>query len=142
MKIALGCDHAGFAYKQAIKAMLTEVGHEVVDYGTDTDEPSDYPVYVRPAAEAVAQGQADRAIVLGGSGNGEAIVANKVRGIRCAVVWDERTAEWSRRHNDANCLSIGQRTVTRDTALAMVRIFLHTPFDGGRHQRRTGMIEP
>ena len=93
MKIALGSDHAGFVYKEAIKRMLVDTGHDVVDYGTDSTENCDYPLFIRPAAEAVARGEADRAIVLGGSGNGEAIVANKVRGIRCALVWDEKTAE-------------------------------------------------
>lgn len=141
MKIALGCDHAGYVYKEAIKQMLTGQGHEVVDFGTDSTDNVDYPQYVRPAAEAVARGEAERAIVLGGSGNGEAIVANKVRGIRCALVWDRKTAELARRHNDANCISIGERTVTRDLALEMVEVFLETPFDGGRHERRVKQIE-
>lgn len=141
MKIALGSDHAGFVYKQAIKQMLSEAGHEVLDFGTDSAENCDYPLFIRPAAEAVARGDAERGIVLGGSGNGEAIVANKVKGIRCALVWDEKTAELARRHNDANCISIGERTVTKDEALDMVNIFLETPFDGGRHERRVKMIE-
>lgn len=141
MKIALGCDHAGFVYKEAIKRMLIDAGHDVTDFGTDSAENCDYPLFVRPAAEAVANGQAQRAIVLGGSGNGEAIVANKVRGIRCALVWDEKTAELARRHNDANCISIGERTITRDEALHAVQVFLDTPFDGGRHERRVNMIE-
>ncbi len=141
MKIAIASDHAGFVYKEAIKQMLTDHGHTVVDFGTDSTERCDYPLFIRPAAEAVARGEAERGIVLGGSGNGEAIVANKVRGIRCALVWDEKTAELARRHNDANCISIGERTVTQDDALEMVRIFLKTPFDGGRHERRVQMIE-
>lgn len=141
MKIALGSDHAGYVYKEAIKQMLIDDGHDVIDFGTDSAENCDYPLFIRPAAEAVARGEAERGVVLGGSGNGEAIVANKVAGIRCALVWDEKTAELARRHNDANCISIGERTVTKDEALEMVRIFLRTPFDGGRHQRRVDMIE-
>lgn len=141
MKIALGCDHAGYVYKEAIKRMLVDAGHEVNDFGTSSTENVDYPRFVRPAAEAVARGEADRGIVLGGSGNGEAIVANKVPGVRCALVWDRKTAELARRHNDANCISIGERTVTRDLALEMVEVFLETPFDGGRHERRVKQIE-
>jgi len=142
MKIALGSDHAGYVYKEAIKRMLIDEGHDVADFGTNSAENCDYPAFIRPAAEAVAKGDAERGVVLGGSGNGEAIVANKVPGIRCALVWDEKTAELARRHNDANCISIGERTVTKDEALEMVRIFLSTPFDGGRHERRVKMIEP
>jgi ribose 5-phosphate isomerase B len=142
MIIALASDHAGYVYKEAIKSMLEETGHEVIDFGTDSTENVDYPQYVRPAAEAVARGEADRGIVLGGSGNGEAIVANKVPGVRCALVWDRKTAELARRHNNANCISIGERTVTRDLALEMVEVFLETPFDGGRHEARVRQIEP
>lgn len=141
MKIALGTDHAGFAYKERIKEWLTARGHEVRDFGTDREEAVDYPVYVRPAAEAVARGECERGIVLGGSGNGEAIVANKVRGVRCALCWSEETARWGRQHNDANVLALGQRTVTMEMALRMVEIFLGTEFEGGRHARRVGMIE-
>ena len=141
MKIAIGSDHAGFVYKQAIAQMLREAGHEVVDFGTDSAENCDYPDFIRPAAEAVAGGACERGIVLGGSGNGEAIVANKVRGVRCALVWDEKTAELGRRHNDANVISIGERTITSDLALKVVQIFLETPFDGGRHERRVNKIE-
>ncbi len=141
MKIAIGSDHAGFVYKQAIAQMLREAGHEVVDFGTDSAENCDYPDFIRPAAEAVADGACERGIVLGGSGNGEAIVANKVRGVRCALVWDEKTAELGRRHNDANVISIGERTITSDLALKVVQIFLETPFDGGRHERRVNKIE-
>ena len=141
MKIAIGSDHAGYVYKEAIKQMLIEAGHEVRDFGTDSSDNCDYPDYIRPAAEAVAAGACERGIVLGGSGNGEAIVANKVRGVRCALVWDEKTAELGRRHNDANVISIGERTITRDLALQVVNIFLETPFDGGRHERRVGKIE-
>jgi ribose 5-phosphate isomerase B len=139
--LALGSDHAGYQYKEAIKAWLLAQGHTVRDFGTDSDAPCDYPDFVRPVAEAVARGEFERGIVLGGSGNGEAIVANRVRGIRCGVCWDEQTAAWSRSHNDANVLSIGGRTVPQDLALRMVKIWLETPFEGGRHLRRIRKID-
>jgi ribose 5-phosphate isomerase B len=141
MKIAIGSDHAGFAYKEKIKSLLTELGHEVRDFGTNSDAPVDYPVFIKPTAEAVACGECERGIVLGGSGNGEAIVANKVHRIRCAVCWSLDTARWSREHNDANMLSIGQRTVSADRALEIVRVWLTTAFAGGRHAARVRMIE-
>lgn len=141
MKIALGSDHAGFRYKEAIKKHLIELGHEVADYGTDSEESCDYPVFVRPAAQAVAHGECDRAIVLGGSGNGEAMVANKVKGVRCALCWSLETARLGREHNDANALSIGERTISLDLALQIVDIWLTTPFEGGRHKRRVDMID-
>ena len=140
MKIALGTDHAGYEYKECIRHYLTEQGHEVEDFGTHSDEPCDYPDFVYPAAHAVAQGNCDRAIVLGGSGNGETIVANKVRGIRCAVCWNEELARLSRAHNDANVMSIGARTVSSEMALKMVAVWLRTPFDGGRHTERIRKI--
>ena len=117
MKIALASDHAGFTYKEKIKSLLIELKHEVHDFGTHSTEPVDYPAFIRPAAEAVARGEYDRAIVLGGSGNGEAIVANKVRGIRCSLCWSLETARWAREHNDANVLAIGERTISADLAL-------------------------
>src|SRR5438045_2835333 len=117
MKIAIGSDHAGFDYKEKIKTLLADLGHEARDFGTFSDAPVDYPVFIRPAAEAVARGECDRGIVLGGSGNGEAIVANKVRGIRCALCWSEETARLSRQHNDANVLSLGERMIPEDLAL-------------------------
>jgi ribose 5-phosphate isomerase B len=142
MKIALASDHAGYAYKEEIKARLTQAGHQVHDFGTRSEEPVDYPQFIRPAAEAVARGECERGIVLGGSGNGEAIVANKVPGIRCALCWNEQTAKWARLHNDANMLSIGQRTIDEATALRLVQVWLETPFEGGRHVRRIQLIEP
>jgi ribose 5-phosphate isomerase B len=142
MKIAFGSDHAGFAYKEKIKAWLGRAGFEVRDFGTDSDAPVDYPIFIRPAAEAVARGECERGIVLGGSGNGEAIVANKVRGVRCALCWNEQTAVWSRQHNDANVLALGQRTIDEATALHIVKVWLATPFEGGRHLRRIQLIEP
>ena len=136
MKIAIGSDHAGFTYKEAIIAHLKERGHSVTDFGTYSAESTDYPVFVIPAAEAVVRGEADRAIVLGGSGNGEAIAANKVKGVRCALCWSHETAELSRRHNNANVLSIGERMIPLGLALEIVDIWLKTPFDEGRHARR------
>ena len=140
--IALGTDHAGYQYKEAIKHALEAEGHTIKDFGTHSEESCDYPDYVRPAAEAVVHGDADYAIVLGGSGNGEAMVANKVKGIRCGLCWSPFTAEMTRLHNDANCLAIGARTISETQALEVVRIFLGTAFEtGGRHERRVAKIE-
>src|SRR3990170_6222449 len=111
MRIAIGSDHAGFVYKSVFIDLLRGLGHEVTDFGASSEEPVDYPDFVRPVAEAVARGEFDRGIVLGGSGNGEAIVANKVRGVRCALCWDVTTARLARQHNDANMVAIGQRVV-------------------------------
>ena len=142
MKISLGTDHAGFRYKERVKELLGQLGHEVTDFGTWSEEPVDYPLFIRPAAEAVAKGDCDRGIVFGGSGNGEAMAANKVRGVRCALCWNEETARLSRQHNDANVLSIGQRVIAEETALAIVRIWLTTAFEGGRHAKRIAQLEP
>jgi len=142
MKISLGTDHAGFHYKEKVKALLIELGHEVKDFGTFSEEPVDYPLFVRPAAEAVVKGECDRGIVFGGSGNGEAIAANKVRGVRCALCWNEETARLSRQHNDANVLSMGERVIAEETALAIVRVWLSTDFEGGRHAKRIAELEP
>ena len=136
MKISIGSDHAGFDYKQRLVDYLTSAGHEVIDHGTDSSQSTDYPLFIIPAAESVARGEAERGIVLGGSGNGEAIAANKVKGIRCALCWNADTAELARRHNNANVLSIGERMLPFDTVLEIVEIWLRTPFEGGRHQRR------
>ena len=141
MRIAIASDHAGFRYKQRIAEELASLGHEVADFGVDSEEPTDYPLFIRPAAEAVAAGDCERGIVLGGSGNGEAMVANRVRGVRCALCWSVEAAELGRRHNDANVISIGQRMVSLDLALAIVRTWLDTPFDGGRHARRIAMLD-
>ena len=121
MRIAVASDHAGFRYKERIKQLLHAEGHEVRDFGTDSTEPVDYPGFIRPAAEAVARGECDRAIVLGGSGNGEAIVANRVRGVRCSLCWSVESARLARAHNDANVLSLGERMLTEAEALAIVR---------------------
>jgi ribose 5-phosphate isomerase B len=141
MKLAIGSDHAGFAYKQAIKSMLLAEGHTVRDFGTDSEAQCDYPDFVRPVAEAVARGDVERGIVLGGSGNGEAMVANRICGIRCGLCWNEQVAVWNRAHNDANMLSLGQRTITEAEAFAIVRVWLTTPFEGGRHIARIRKID-
>jgi len=141
MKISIGSDHAGFRYKEAIKAHLQAKGHEVLDFGTHSAESCDYPKYVRPAAEAVAKGEAVCGIVLGGSGNGEAIVANKVKGIRCAVCFSLDTAKWAKGHNNANVISIGERTVSEELALQIVDAWLAAEFEGGRHLNRINQIE-
>ena len=141
MKISLGTDHAGFHHKEKVKALLEELGHEVKDFGTCSEEAVDYPLFVRPAAEAVANGECDRGIVFGGSGNGEAMAANKVRGVRCALCWNEETARLSRQHNDANVLSLGERVIPEATALAVVRVWLTTDFEGGRHARRIAQLD-
>lgn len=141
MKIAVGTDHAGYRTKEAVKEYLKKRGHKVVDFGADTEEPSDYPRFIRPVAESVARGECHRGVVFGGSGNGEAMVANRVRGVRCALCWNAETASLARRHNDANVLSIGARMVDQDQALEIVRIWLETPFEGGRHARRIEQID-
>ena len=140
MKISLGSDHAGFGYKEKVKGLLTSLGHEVKDCGTFSEDPVDYPIFIRPPAEAVAAGECERGIVFGGSGNGEAMAANKVHGVRCALCWNEETARLSRQHNDANVLSIGQRMIPEDLALKIVRIWLETPFEGGRHEKRVAQL--
>lgn len=141
MRIAIGSDHAGFAYKEKIREMLAGLGHEVQDMGAYSEESVDYPLWIRPVAQAVANGEYDRGIVLGGSGNGEAIVANKVPGVRCTLCWNVESAEFARQHNDANVLSMGQRLVDEGMALEVVRVWLTTEFDGGRHERRVRQIE-
>lgn len=141
MKIGIGSDHAGYRYKKEIKRFLSELGHEVRDFGTDSEASVDYPVYIRPVAEAVAGGELERGIVLGGSGNGEAMAANRVRGVRCALCWNADSARLGRQHNDANMISLGQRMMTLETALDIVRIWLETPFEGGRHVRRIQLLD-
>ncbi|MDX1383362.1 MAG: ribose 5-phosphate isomerase B [Thermoanaerobaculia bacterium] len=141
MKIAIGADHAGYRYKQMLIELLEADGHDVEDFGTDSTESVDYPLFIRPVAEAVARGDADRGIVLGGSGNGEAIAANRVPGVRCTLCWSEESARLARAHNDANVLSLGERMLTPDEAKAIVRVWLETPFDGGRHSRRIAQLD-
>lgn len=141
MKIAIGSDHAGFEYKQKIVSMLLNLNHEVKNFGADSNEPVDYPLFIYPVARAVAAVDFERGIVLGGSGNGEAITANRVPGIRCALCINEELARLSRKHNDANMISLGQRMMSLETALSCVKIWLDTPFDGGRHKRRIDLID-
>jgi ribose 5-phosphate isomerase B len=140
MKIALGTDHAGYRYKERVKEFLQSLGHEVRDFGTFSEEAVDYPLFIRPAAEAVARGECECGIVFGGSGNGEAMAANKVHGARCALCWNEESARLSREHNDANVLSLGQRMIGEDLALKIVKVWLETPFEGGRHARRVAQL--
>src|SRR5205823_5051030 len=141
MKIALGTDHAGFHLKEFLKAYLISKGHQVDDFGTASDSPVDYPDFIRPAAESVASGKNELAIVLGGSGNGEAMVANKVRGIRCAVCWNEESARLAKEHNNANVISLGARMVSEETAKLIVDTWLNSSFQGGRHLIRINKIE-
>ena len=141
MKIALGSDPAGDRYKEEIKRFLAGQGHEVRDFGTHSEESVDYPLFIRPAAEAVAAGACERGIVLGGSGNGEAMAANRLRGVRCALCWNAESARLARLHNDANMISLGERMMPLETALEIVRIWLETPFEGGRHIRRIQLLD-
>src|SRR4051812_37273746 len=141
MRIAIGADHAGFHHKALLFDALRTRGIEVKDFGTDSTEAVDYPLFIRPVAEAVARGEYDRGIVLGGSGNGEAIVANRVRGIRCALCWNVESARLARAHNNANVLSLGERMVSEQEALAIVDTWITTEFEGGRHQKRIDLID-
>jgi ribose 5-phosphate isomerase B len=141
MRIAIGADHAGFRYKERLKDALGTLGHELTDFGTRSIEPVDYPLVIRPVAEAVAERRFERGIILGGSGNGEAIVANRVRGIRCAVCWSVESARLARLHNDANVLSLGERLIAEPDLLPIVTAWLATPFEGGRHARRIALID-
>ena len=128
MKIAIGSDHV-------------RAGHEVEDFGTDSDAPVSYVTFIRPVAEAVAAGEFERGIVLGGSGNGEAMAANRVRGVRCGLCWNLESARLTRMHNDANVLSLGERMMDLETALAIVDVFLTTDFEGGRHLERIQQLD-
>jgi ribose 5-phosphate isomerase B len=141
MKIGIGSDHAGFAYKEMLREYLASKGHEVVDYGTYSNESTPYAKWIFPTAQAVARGEVERGIVLGGSGNGEAIAANRVRGVRCALCWNLESAKLGRLHNNANCISIGERMVDEETARAIVDTWLETPFEGGRHIERIEMLD-
>ena len=140
MRIAMGSDHAGFLLKEDIKSFLVGEGHEVVDHGTDSEEPVDYPAFIAAAAHDVGNGECERGIVMGGSGQGEQIAANKVHGVRAALCHDLFLAELSRRHNDANVLSMGGRVVAPAYAREIVRVWLATGFEGGRHVPRLEQI--
>ncbi len=141
MRIALASDHAGFRYKSLIQQRLIELGHEVVDFGTDSLESCDYPVFCHASASAVQSGDCERGIVLGGSGNGEAMVANRHPGIRCALCWNEDSVRLARLHNNANMISIGERMISPELALKIVEIWLSTEYEGGRHDARIGQID-
>ena len=140
MRIAIGADHAGVLLKQRLVSTLEQLGHTVLDHGTDSEKPIDYPPICAAVGRIVAAGAADRGIVLGGSGQGEQIAANKIAGVRAALCNDLYTARMSRLHNDANVLSIGARIVASPLADEIVRLWLETPFEGGRHQRRLDQI--
>jgi ribose 5-phosphate isomerase B len=139
--IAIGSDHAGYNLKQALITYLQAKGHTVEDFGTNSTEPVDYPDFIRPTAESVAAGKNDLGIVLGGSGNGEAIVANKVHGVRCALCWNEKSAQLAKQHNNANVISMGERMVSVEEAYKIVDAWLGATFEGGRHLRRIEKIE-
>ena len=141
MRIGVASDHAGLRYKTLVGQHLRNLGHEVQDFGAWSEEPVDYPDLIRPLAIAVAGGELDRGVVFGGSGNGEAMAANRVRGVRCAVSWDPESARLSRAHNDANVLSVGQRLVSEDQILAIVDVWLAAPFEGGRHVARIRKLD-
>jgi ribose 5-phosphate isomerase B len=140
VRVAIGSDHAGFDLKEHLGGLLRSAGHDVVDVGTDSTQPVDYPEFCARVARSVAAGDTERGIVLGGSGQGEQIVANKIRGIRAALCNDLYTARLSRQHNDANVLGLGARIVAPTLAEEIVRLWLATPFDGGRHGRRVEQI--
>ena len=136
MKIAIGSDHAGFRAKEALKASLSAAGHQVEDVGTNSEDSCDYPDFAAAVAERVAKKTVERGIVLCGTGIGSCIAANKVDGVRAALVHDGFTAEMSRRHNDANVLCLGARVLAEERIKDLARLWLETPFDGGRHERR------
>jgi ribose 5-phosphate isomerase B len=140
MRVTVGADHAGFALKQDLVHHLKELGHEVEDLGTDSEEPADYPPICAAVARAVRDGRADRGVVLGGSGQGEQMAANKVRGARAALCNDLYTARMARRHNDANVLAMGARIVAPSLAREILEVWLDTEFEGGRHRRRIEQI--
>jgi len=141
VRIAVASDHAGYLYKTLLATHLSQAGHEVVDFGAHSEEPADYPDFIRPAAEAVASGECERGIVLGGSGNGEAMAANRVKGVRCAVCWSQESARLARAHNDANMIALGQRLLSEREAIAIVTTWLTVDFEGGRHARRIAKLD-
>ena len=141
MRIAIASDHAGYRFKVILKKHLNSAGHEVVDFGTDSEDSVDYPRFIQPAASSVSKGDCERVIVLGGSGNGEAMAANRFEGVRCALCWDDTTARLARQHNDANGLALGQRLISIERATDIVDLWLVTPFEGGRHLQRIQMID-
>jgi len=141
MRIAVASDHAGFRYKTLIADHLRRAGHDVVDFGTDSETAVDYPDFIRPAAVAVSRGDCERGVIFGGSGNGEAMAANRVRGVRCALVWNDESARLARAHNDANMISIGQRLLSEQQVLTFVDIWMATAFDNERHTLRVKKLD-
>jgi len=141
MKISLGTDHAGYHHKEALKKHLETIGHTVIDFGTDSTEAVDYPDFIRPAAQAVVDGKSEIGVVFGGSGNGEAITANKVKGVRCALCWNVETGQLAKKHNNANVLSFGARQTSIDEMIAIVNAWMAAEFEGGRHEIRINKIE-
>lgn len=141
LRVGLGSDHAGYRFKSIVAAALAGRGYQVRDFGTSSEAPVDYPDFVRPVALAVARGELDSAIVFGGSGNGEAMAANRVRGVRCAVAWNVESTRLARAHNDANVLSIGQRMLPEAELMPVVDAWLSVPFDGGRHASRIRKLD-
>ena len=141
MLIAIASDHGGFALKETIKEYLRERGDKIVDLGTTSEESVDYPIYGKACGEAVASGKAERGIVICGTGIGISIAANKVKGVRCGLCTSVEMAELTRRHNNANVLALGGRITEPELALEMVKTFLDTEFEGGRHKRRTDMLD-
>ena len=141
MKVAIGCDHAGYPLKVAVEDKLLKEGYEIIDLGTDSTEPVDYPGYGKAVGEAVARGLAERGIVICGSGIGISIAANKVKCVRCALCTSVEMAEMSRRHNDANVLAMGARMIEQDLAFKIVDRWFETGFEGGKHLRRINMLD-
>ncbi len=141
MRIAIASDHAGYNYKQRLAEFLKSCGHEVVDFGTSTPERCDYPDFIHPAAAAVAAGECERGIVLGGSGNGEAMAANRHSRVRCALCWNAESARLARAHNDANMISLGERMMPFELAREITEVWLATAFDAGRHVARIRKID-
>ena len=141
MKIAVAADHAGFEFKEKLKARLTELGHEVIDFGTDSTESCDYPDFAIPAAQSVAEGKVERAILPCTNGIGMAMLANRIPGVRGALVYNERTASMTRQHHDSNVLCVGAGEFSAEEILRWVEIWLKAEFEGGRHARRIGKVE-
>ncbi|MGC8759469.1 MAG: ribose 5-phosphate isomerase B [Bryobacteraceae bacterium] len=141
MKIAIGADHAGFLLKEELRRELEAAGHEVVDFGTDSPQSTDYPDYAQRVARAVQEGACERGILICFTGVGMSIAANRLRGVRAALGYNSDVVELTRRHNDANILALGAKYVNKSRAMEWVRIFLETPFDGGRHERRVRKMD-
>ena len=141
MRIALAADHAGYEFKERLQRELEQLGHEIQDYGTDSKESTDYPDHAIPAARAVAEGKADRAILICTNGIGMAMTANRIPGVRAALVYNERSAAITRAHHDSNALCLGSGEFPHDELAKWVKLWLDTPFDGGRHERRVGKFE-